>query len=179
MAGGHYNNWEAFGAACGMGLPFKCIALYKPLKNKWFDNKIRESRGRFGLVLCPIQATGKMFEDERSAVTATMFIMDQSPSNPTRCHWMTFLNQETGVSYGTEKFAKEYNQPVIYGRILKRKRGHYYFESELISENPRNEPEGKIVEELMKKLEEDIINAPEFWLWSHNRWKHKRPVIDN
>ena len=75
---------------------------------------------------------------------------------------MTFLNQETGVLFGVEKFAREYNQPVIFGRILKRKRGYYYFESELITEDPSSMPTGKIVEELMKRLEQDIIKEPEY-----------------
>ena len=176
MAGGHYNNWEAFAVACAIALPFRCVGLYKPLQNKWFDKKIRTSRVRFGLNLWSIKSSSDMFKENQGELTAFMFLMDQSPSNPTRCHWMTFLNQDTGVSYGVEKFAREYNQPVIFGRILKRKRGHYYFESELITDDPGSMPPGKIVEELTKRLEKDIIKEPEYWLWSHNRWKHKKPA---
>jgi KDO2-lipid IV(A) lauroyltransferase len=25
------------------------------------------------------------------------------------------------------------------------------------------------------ELEEEVIQAPSDWLWSHKRWKHKRP----
>jgi Kdo2-lipid IVA lauroyltransferase/acyltransferase len=175
LAGGHYNNWEVFAVACKLGISHKCLALYKPLKNAWFDKKMRESRGRFGLHMWPIKETKKMFEHEAANLTAAIFGMDQSPSNSTHCHWMKFLNQETGVTFGAERYARSNNSAVVYGRINKIKRGHYSFEAELVSESPNDEPMGAIIAKLTKLLEADIIKQPEYWLWSHKRWKRKRP----
>ena len=175
LAGGHYNNWEVFAVACKMGLPHKCLALYKPLKNQWFDKKMRESRSRFGLHMWPIEKVKEMFESEKDNLTLSIFAIDQSPSKASRCHWTTFLNQETGVSFGSEKYSKGNNFPVVYGRILKIKRGYYCLEADLVTENPNAEPHGKILEDLTRLLEKDIINQPEFWLWTHKRWKRKRP----
>ena len=25
-----------------------------------------------------------------------------------------------------------------------------------------------------KRIEKDIINLPQYWLWTHKRWKHKK-----
>ncbi|MBA3972565.1 MAG: hypothetical protein H0X46_10595 [Bacteroidetes bacterium] len=88
---------------------------------------------------------------------------------------MTFLNQDTGVLYGAEKFAKEYDQPVLYGRINKVKRGHYSFEFAETTLHPKETAQGEITEMVTRMLEKDIIKDPQYWLWSHRRWKHKRP----
>ncbi len=175
LGGGHYNNWEVFAVACQFGIPHKCLALYKPLQDTWFDKKMRQSRSRFGLNMWPIKQVKEMFEIEKNNLTLTIFGMDQSPSKANRCHWMKFLNQDTGVSYGPEKYAKENNSAVVYGRILKVKRGHYCFEVDLVTDSSKNEPTGKILEDLTKLLEVDIIRRPEYWLWSHRRWKKKKP----
>jgi len=47
-------------------------------------------------------------------------------------------------------------------------------EYSLITDDPANETHGKITEDFTKKLEQDIINKPQYWLWSHKRWKHKK-----
>ena len=36
--------------------------------------------------------------------------------------------------------------------------------------------EHEITEKHTHRLEQDINALPETWLWSHKRWKHKRPV---
>lgn len=177
FGGGHYNNWEMFGVAVQLGIPHKCLALYHPLSNKWFDKKMKESRGQFGLNMWSTKLSKEMFETEKGNITLSVFGMDQSPSSANRCHWMTFLNQDTGVSYGVEKFAKDYNLPVIYGRINKIKRGYYSLDVELVTGEPTTWPKGAIVEKLTQLLETDINNIPEYWLWTHRRWKKKKPEI--
>jgi KDO2-lipid IV(A) lauroyltransferase len=31
----------------------------------------------------------------------------------------------------------------------------------------------------VKRLEELIREAPEYWLWTHRRWKYKKEVIND
>jgi Kdo2-lipid IVA lauroyltransferase/acyltransferase len=177
LAGGHYNNWEVFAVACKLGISHKCLALYKPLNNTWFDKKMRESRSRFGLNMWATSQAKEMFEHEKNNLTAAIFASDQAPSSAAHCHWMKFLNQDTGVSFGAERYARAYNSAVVYGRMIKTKRGQYSFEAELVTTNPKGEPIGMVIEELTKRLEADIIRQPEYWLWSHRRWKRKRPPV--
>ena len=108
--------------------------------------------------------------------TVTIFGGDQSPSNPRSAHWMTFLNQETGVMLGSEKLAKSYNSAVVYGRINKEKRGYYSFEFFEITDAPNETAEGEITEKATRLLEKDIREYPQYWLWTHRRWKHNKPA---
>jgi KDO2-lipid IV(A) lauroyltransferase len=175
-AGGHYNNWEFLAVAGKLFVHQECSAIYKPLKNKWFDGVMRASRTQLGLQMWPISQTKEMLEAPRQTSASYFFAMDQSPSNPRRCHWMIFLNQETGVSFGAEKYARQYNLPVVYFRVHKEKRGHYSVDFELVTKEPNKFRQGEIVEKLMRLLEEDIKSKPEYWLWTHKRWKKKKPA---
>lgn len=176
IAGGHLANWELFAVGVDALIKHKTIGIYKPLSNKYFDEKMRKTRSKYGLYMISTKIVKQVFDQEINNPTATIFAIDQSPSNPNNCHWMTFLSQDTGVLYGTEKFAKEYNQPVLYGRINKEKRGHYSFEFFETYDEPKETKQGEITEKVSRMLEQDIIAQPEYWLWTHRRWKHKRPA---
>jgi len=179
VAGGHYNNWEIFAVAVDALIKHKAIGIYKPLSNKYFDKKMRQTRSKYGLYMISTKIVKQVFEEEINNLTATIFAIDQSPSNPKSAYWMKFLNQDTAVLYGTEKYAKEYNYPVVYGRINKEKRGHYSFEFFEVTDQPRAAKHGEITEKITQLLEKDIVHLPQYWLWSHRRWKHKPPIEMN
>jgi Kdo2-lipid IVA lauroyltransferase/acyltransferase len=175
IAGGHYNNWELFAVAVAAPIQHKAIAIYKPLTNLFFDRKMRETRSKYGLRMISTKIVKEVFEAERTNLTATIFGTDQSPPHPDKCHWMKFLNQDTGVLYGAERYAREYNYPVVFCRIEKVKRGYYCFEFLPCCDEPLQTLPGEITEKITRMLEADIIKQPEYWLWTHKRWKHKRP----
>ena len=104
-----------------------------------------------------------------------IFGSDQSPRKDQRAYWMTFLNQETGVQFGAEKFATEHSCAVVYCHIRRLKRGHFQLEYETICEDASQMAYGEITKRHTRRLEKEIINEPAYWLWSHKRWKHKRP----
>ena len=173
FVGGHYNNWEICAQSFAMYSNHKCIGIYKPLSNDFINDKINTSRSKFGMHLVSMRQAKKSF-DEDSSPKAIVFGSDQNPANPKRAHWVQFLNQDTAVLFGVEKYSKEYNWPVVFVSINKSKRGYYEVEYSLITDDPANETHGKITEDFTKKLEQDIINKPQYWLWSHKRWKHKK-----
>jgi len=176
LAGGHFNNWELFAVAIDQPLKHQAVAVYKPLTNTYFDRLMRVSRGKYGLKMIPTFNVKKEFE--KSSYEPSVFILatDQSPGRKTKAYWMTFLNQDTAVLFGTEKYAKEYNYPVVYGCINKLSRGHYDVTFELVHDQPSQTAYGFITEAHTRLLERDILRQPEYWLWSHRRWKHKRPL---
>lgn len=176
LAGGHLNNWELFAVVVASVMKHKAVAIYKPLTSAYFDERMKATRGKFGLHMVSTKKVNEYFQAEASNLTATIFGIDQSPSNPSKCYWTTFLHQDTGVLFGCEKYAKEYNHAVVYGRINKEKRGYYNFEFLDVTSEPRQTASGEIMETITRLLEKDIIKAPQFWLWTHKRWKHKRPV---
>tara|TARA_B100001287_G_scaffold39130_1_gene28318 strand:- start:25655 stop:26509 length:855 start_codon:yes stop_codon:yes gene_type:complete len=174
LIGGHYNNWEI----CGQGLPnyfdHELFAIYKPLKNSFFNEKMKVSREKFGLKMIPMKYTKRYFEKSARRPKAILFGSDQSPSNIKRAYWTKFLNQETAFLQGAEKYAVEFDWPVIYGSINKIKRGFYKVNYQIITEKPSNCSKGYIISKFAQLLEKDIKNKPEYWLWSHNRWKRKK-----
>jgi KDO2-lipid IV(A) lauroyltransferase len=104
-----------------------------------------------------------------------IFGIDQSPGDPRKAHWMPFLNQDTPVVFGAEKYARECDLPVVYGVVRKRRRGYYELEFRDVTDAPATLAHGEIVEKVTQLLEEDIRREPQYWLWTHRRWKHRRP----
>jgi KDO2-lipid IV(A) lauroyltransferase len=104
----------------------------------------------------------------------TIFGADQSPTYSKNVHWTNFLNQDTAVALGTERFAKKYNIPVVFCSIIKLKRGIYTAELSVLTDTPHNTKDGEITELHTSTLEKQINTQPEFWLWTHKRWKRKK-----
>ncbi len=175
IAGGHYNNWELFAVAIDSEIKHQTVALYKTLKNKFFDEKMRATRSKYGLIMISTKKAKEEFE-KSDGLKAIIFGFDQSPGNSNNCYWGTFLNQDTPMIFGVEKYAKEYDFPVLFLRINKVKRGHYTYEYIEAIDEPRKTGYGEITTRINQLLEQDIIAQPEFYLWSHKRWKHKRPA---
>lgn len=173
LIGGHYNNWELCAQAFALSLKYKCYGIYKPLKNIFLNNKIYNSRTRFGLNLVSMKKTKSIFNN-LDPVKAFLFASDQTPAKNKKSYWLNFLNQETIVFTGAEKYAREYNLPVFYVSVSKIKRGFYKVKFTLITEKPNDFEFGKITDLYMNNLEKDIIISPQYWLWTHKRWKHKR-----
>ena len=170
---GHYNNWEICAQACPIYSKHQCIGIYKPLKDKFLNDKINLSRSKYGLRLISMIQVKKYFKKENQP-KAIIFSTDQNPAIVKNAYWLDFLNQDTAVLFGAEKYAVEYNCPVIYASINKVKRGFYEVEYSLVTDNPKEKKYGDITKDFTKRLENDIINQPQYWLWSHKRWKHKR-----
>jgi KDO2-lipid IV(A) lauroyltransferase len=78
LAGGHFNNWELFAVAIAAPLKHETCAIYQPLKNKFFDAKMRETRGKYGLKLISTKSVKQFFEQQHSKPTITIFAIDQS-----------------------------------------------------------------------------------------------------
>ena len=175
LAGGHFNNWELFAVAIDHAVKHQTIAIYKPMTNLFFDQKMRETRSKYGLRMISTKIVRQVMEQERGSMTMTIFGIDQSPPLTSNSYWMRFLNQDTGVLFGAERYAKEFNYPVVFCRINKESRGHYSFEFVDVVEFPLESAFGEITEKVTHLIEQDIIKNPQYWLWSHKRWKHKRP----
>jgi Kdo2-lipid IVA lauroyltransferase/acyltransferase len=174
---GHYGNWELGGAGMSIQSKFQLYVIYKPLSNKYFNELIIKMRTRLGTKLFPMKETFKKMIALRKGdeISATAFIADQTAS-PDNSYWTTFLNQDTAVFWGTEVIASKLNYPIVYINITQSKRGYYEMSAEMLCENPASTQKGEVSEMHTKRLEQDIIKQPELWLWSHKRWKHKRPT---
>lgn len=173
LVGGHYNNWEMLAVGISGYIRHEAVAIYHRLGNKFLDAKFLSSRGKFGLKMISRQEVRDYFATN-DKLTCTIFGADQSPSIAKKVYWMDFLNQDTPVMFGVEKFAKEKNAPVIFGGITKVKRGHYEFDMEVLFDDPSQCEYGEITRSHTLRLEKQILEDPQYWLWTHKRWKRKR-----
>ena len=101
-------------------------------------------------------------------------ISDQKPS-PRNAHvWTTFLNQETAFLDGGEVLARKFGYAVTYVHVESPKRGYYRARFEVITDNPAATNPTEITLAYARLLEQNILQSPELWLWTHNRWKWSR-----
>lgn len=172
---GHFGNWEWVAQATTIFKPFHLNVIYKELSNKHFDWLMKNTRSKFGSNLIESKNVAQEMYKNRHKLCATIFVADQSPQ-PQNAIWLTFLNQETAVFRGTAIIAQKFNLPIIYTSIHRTKRGYYHVVAKTIVSKPKEKTETEILTIFMQHLEEDIKKNPQFWLWTHRRWKHKKPV---
>jgi len=174
LVSGHFNNWEMAAVAFDQYTPHQSICIYSPLKDKFFDEKMSQSRSKYGMQMLSKGLVSRSFISNKDKRTITIFAADQSPTYSKQVHWMNFLNQETAVFLGAEIFALKYNYPVIFLKIVKTRRGYYEGTLEVLADNPINSKQGEITELHTRTLEKLIRENPAYWLWSHKRWKRKK-----
>jgi len=172
---GHYANWEWGGIASGTQLLHRPVGFYKPLSNKYIDAYTTRTRVQGRSVLVSITDTRAVFETDWGEPAIFYMIADQSPTTHRLAHWVTFLNQETAVLHGPEKYARVMNLPVFYAWIKPVKRGYYTVDFIPLCMEPRDSKTGEISALFMKTLEDQIKENPRYYLWSHRRWKIQKP----
>jgi KDO2-lipid IV(A) lauroyltransferase len=174
--GGHYSNWEWAGIASGTQVRHKPVGFYKPLSNKPVDDFVQKTRVRGRSILASITNTSSVFNKDYGEPAIFYMVADQSPSSARLAYWMKFLNQDTAVLHGPEKYARLYNLPVVFAAPRKIKRGYYKVKFILLIEDPSTTAPGEITLKYMNTLEQIILDRPEFYLWSHRRWKLRRDL---
>jgi len=172
---GHYNNWECFNN-WGLHTNHKSYAIYKKLRNATFEKFYYHLRSRFGSFPLERALTFRqLMDDSKAGIPGlSLFLTDQSPRRFDIQYWTRFLNQETAAIIGHEKIAVKLNAVVLFGKTKKIKRGFYEIEYVLITDDPRNCAKFEITEKATRMLEKLIVENPEFWLWSHRKWKYKQ-----
>ncbi len=173
---GHMGNWEWAGSAYPLYNNHQVITAYRPLRNKTFDKDVLQMRSRTGNILASMKNLPREMIKHRNNTTATALIADQTPP-PSNAMWINFLQQETPFFRGTELLSQKFSTPLIWGCVRRVKKGYYNIELELITEKPSDIKEpGALTCMFASYLERDIHYQPGSWLWSHRRWKHKRPA---
>lgn len=172
LALSHYNNWE-WASPLTYTFDNTLLAVYKPLKNIYFDRAYIRARTRFGGEAVPMKSIGrKLFKyDANQHPTLIGMVADQRPIWRHSRYWTNFLNQKTAIFTGTERLAKKFNAVVIFMKVRKIKRGKYRASFELITDTPALTNTYEITEKYAVLLESLILEDPAYWLWSHKRWK--------
>jgi KDO2-lipid IV(A) lauroyltransferase len=170
---GHWGNWELGGLRFSLEDLHDMYVVYKPQKSEVANRLAGKLRTRFGNGLYKMKRTLRLMIEHKDALTATSFLADQLDPSKDALR-IEFLQQETKVFQGGAKIAKKLNYPIIYAGIRRVGRGQYSIcLEELVAEPSQMEVE-EIVKLFFARLERDINQQPETWLWTHKRWKHTR-----
>ncbi|HZH72137.1 MAG TPA: lysophospholipid acyltransferase family protein [Mariniphaga sp.] len=171
----HYNNWE-WSSCIPLHLHHIPVAVYKPLHNKKFNTYMNRIRSGFGAEMIPTdKVLRRVLESvEKNEVISLWLAGDQTPPLFHK-FWLPFLNRQTLFYKGPAAIARRFNFPVVFQKIEKNGRGKYTITFELLIANPAEFDEQEIMNIYIQKMEEVIKEQPEYYLWSHKRWKHQPP----
>lgn len=171
----HYATYE-WVISMNYKINFKGYAIYKRIANPYFDKLVKNIRSKFRAYLITTKETaGTIEKNNREGIPGVYgFASDQTPRRSDSMYWYHFMGIETPIHVGAEALAKRFDMNMIFLKVKKIKRGYYEATFEVLSEDVRNVPDYAISEQFMGKVEAQIHEAPEFYLWTHKRWKHQR-----
>lgn len=170
----HYASWEWM-IIIGKLINIKGFGIYKKIKNPYFDKLVRDIRSKFDATLIDTKSTVKQVtENQKNGVQGIYaFISDQTPRPQKTHYWESFMGKVVPIHTGGEMLAKKLDMNVIYLKVEKLKRGHYQGTFIPLAENVREIPDYEITHDFLKEVEKQIHQKPEYYFWTHKRWKHK------
>ena len=174
----HYGNWEWMASIQSWVSPGVTeLNVYRRLKSKVFDRlmlALRSKRGGMCVEKQRILREMVRMRAEKKPVTVGL-LSDQKPRPEVTRTWTEFLHQETGWLDGGEVLGKKFGYPVVYLYIRRVRRGYYDVDLRVLAADPKQTGEGNITRAYANILEKNILEQPELWLWTHNRWKWGKP----
>ena len=169
----HYGSWEWL-INIAKKINFRSIAVYKRIGNKYFDKLIRDIRSRLDAELVETKKTVELMEYNaaRGVKAFYGFASDQSPQLERARYWDNFMGYEVPVYTGAEMLAKRLDMNMVFVKVTKIKRGFYEATIMPLAENVREIPDYEITSMFLREVEKQILKAPEYYFWTHKRWKH-------
>ena len=171
----HYGSWEWIFILQAY-TSHKTFAIYKRLNNKYFDRMIRKIRARYDSYLITTKETASVLTEnkKKGLLTINGFAADQSPKKNKAYHWSKFMGIDVPVHTGAEMLSKKLDLSVVFFSVKRVKRGFYETTFKTLTEAPNNFEDYKITDQFIALVENQIYEAPEYYLWTHKRWKHRK-----
>lgn len=169
----HYSSYEWL-LIMNKHIKFEGFGIYKKIRNKYFDKLVRDIRGKFNATLVDTKETTKvMIENHKKGVLGVYgFVADQSPKVWKAHHWTTFMGVEVPVHTGAEMLTKRMGMNALFVKGEKLGRGRYQATFVPMVDNPKTVPDFELTDMFFKMVEQQILEKPEYYLWTHKRWKH-------
>jgi KDO2-lipid IV(A) lauroyltransferase len=173
----HYSSYEWL-LIMNKHINFEGFGIYKKIRNKYFDKFVRDIRGKFDATLIDTKETiSVMMSNHKKGIKGVYgFAADQSPKVSKAVHWTKFMGIEVPVHTGAEMLAKRMDMNVLFIKGEKLGRGRYQATFVPMVENPKEIPNFEITDLFFKMVEAQILEKPEYYLWTHKRWKHAKIV---
>jgi KDO2-lipid IV(A) lauroyltransferase len=173
----HYGSWEWIFILQNY-INHKGYAVYKKLANRYFDRLVKRIRARHDTYLITTKETFSELAKNASEGTLTIsgFAADQSPKAEKALHWNDFMGIKVPMHTGAETLAKRFDMAVAFFSVKRIKRGYYETSFQIITRSPLEYKDFEITDMYFKLVEKQIYEAPEYYLWTHKRWKHRNSV---
>lgn len=173
----HYASWEWI-FILQKYVNHKGYAVYKRLANKYFDKLVKRIRAKYNSYLITTKETIPVLTQAKQSgqLTINGFVSDQSPKVDKAYHWEEFMGIKVPVHTGAEMLAKKLDMAVMFFKVKRIKRGYYQTTFKTITKQPNNYKNYEITDLFLKFVEDQIREAPEYYLWTHKRWKHRNKV---
>jgi Kdo2-lipid IVA lauroyltransferase/acyltransferase len=174
LTGAHYANWEWI-LGLDASINYKTYGAFTKLNNPYFNAKILKSRARFGVNLVPTSKTISEIDLNEKNKIQSMYglLSDQSPQLKKTFYWSDFLGVKVPIHTGAEMLAKKYDMNIVLFETQKIKRGYYETTFSLITDNATKYPNYELTDIFLEKIENLIRSKPEYYFWTHKRFKHK------
>ncbi len=175
----HFCNWEWLLLAAGAQLQVPIDAVYKPPRQRVFDEFLRDGRSRFGGN--PVAYKGFVMEMIRRRGEARCYAMvaDQTPIAQDDKHWTRFMGRDTAFYVGADTIARTLKAEVLFVGMQRMSRGHYRVTVTPVASPPYARiSDHQIVETYAGLLEDEIRESPADWLWIHRKWKYRKPLYE-
>lgn len=171
----HYGSWEWI-FILQTYTTHRSYAIYKRLQNKYFDRLVKSIRARYSSYLITTKETFSVMEDAKKNGILSMsgFASDQSPKKDKARYWTDFMGINVPVHTGAEALAKKLDMPIVFFSVQRKRRGYYEATFQTLAEKPTLFKDYQITDQFFKLVEAQINEAPEYYLWTHKRWKHRK-----
>lgn len=174
----HSSNWEWLWKVLFTTSSHRHFAVYKKLENPYFDRyiyQVRTSQSSDKEIMIQDRMTTQRLDQMKDSMNSVFILGDQSPRGSEKDYWTEFLHRDTCWYRGVGKLAQMYGYAVVYVEMVREGRGLYKVTFKTICEDPYSLSEDEIIEQYVRHVERFIQDNPDNWLWSHRRWKHKKP----
>jgi KDO2-lipid IV(A) lauroyltransferase len=173
----HYGSWEWI-FILQTFVEYRGNAVYKKLANNYFDTLVKRIRAKYNshLITTKEIVPTLIKQKKEGILSINGFVSDQSPKHYKAYHWNHFMGIKVPVHTGAEMLAKKLDMAVVFFKVKKLKRGFYETTFETLTLNPKDYKDYEITDLFLKRVEKQIHEAPEFYLWTHKRWKHRDKV---
>ncbi len=170
----HYANWE-WVFSLNTETSSSAFGIYQPLTNKYFDRLVRSLRAKWGTTLITTKQIWDVATKNNKEGQLAIYgiISDQSPMVQKAHYWAPFMGITVPMHTGAEFLCKKFKLPVLYLKVEKVKRGYYQVSFIVLAENPEAYPDYEITDAFFQQVENSISEAPEYYFWTHKRWKHR------
>ncbi len=170
----HYASYE-WVISMNYYIHHKGYGIYKKIANPYFDKLVKKIRSKFKAELITTKETIATIANNYTNGELSLygFASDQSPKKNAAYHWAPFMGHEVPVHTGAEMLAKRFDMNVIFLRTKKIKRGYYEASFEVLSDDVKSVPNYEITDRFLQLVEQQILEAPEYYLWTHKRWKYR------